>query len=38
MMYEKVSKLTRESMYKQGNSIKKKDGTVVMEKEEVMER
>src|SRR5215469_2475518 len=38
MMYEKVSELTRESMYKQGKAIKKKDGTVVIEKEEVMER
>src|SRR5215469_15322304 len=38
MMYEKVSELTRERMYKQGKAIKKKDGTVVMGKEEVMER
>src|SRR5215469_9801849 len=38
MMYEKVSELTRESMYKQEKLIKKKDGTVVMAKEEVMER
>ena len=38
MMYEKVSVLTRESMYKQGKAIKQKDGTVVMWKEEIMER
>ena len=38
MIYEKVSELTRERMYKQGKAIKKKDGTVVMGKEEVMER
>src|SRR5215469_3915464 len=38
MMYEKVSELTRERMYKQGKAIKKKDGIVVMRKEEVMER
>src|SRR5215469_13048180 len=38
MIYEKVSELTRESMYKQGKTIKKKDGTVVIGKEEVMER
>src|SRR5215469_576495 len=38
MMYEKVSELTREIMYKQGKAIKKKEGTVVMGKEEVMER
>src|SRR5215469_10722221 len=38
MMYEKVSELTKEIMYKQGKAIKKKDGTVVMGKEEVMER
>src|SRR5215470_7422931 len=38
MMYEKVSDLTRESMYKQGKAIKKKDGTVIKGKEEVMER
>ena len=38
MMYEKVSEVTRERMYKQGKAIKKKDGTVVMGKEEVMER
>src|SRR5215469_15222936 len=38
MMYEKVSELTREVMYKQGKAIKKKDGTVVMGIEEVMER
>ena len=38
MMYEKVSELTRESMYKQGKAIKKKKGeTIVMGKEEVME-
>ena len=38
MMYEKVYELTRERMYKQRKTIKKKDGTVVMGKEEVMER
>src|SRR5215469_8982612 len=38
MMYEKVSELTRERKYKQGKTIKKKDGTVVMGKVEVMER
>src|SRR5215469_11155304 len=38
MMFEKVSELTREIMYKQGKAIKKKVGTVVMGKEEVMER
>src|SRR5215469_15437666 len=38
MMYEKVSVLTRERMYKQGKAIKKKDGTVVIWKEEIMER
>ena len=32
MMYEKVSELTRERMYKQGKAIKKKDGTVLMGK------
>ena len=30
MMYEKVSELTRERMYKHGKAIKDKDGTVVM--------
>src|SRR5215469_14947789 len=38
IMYEKVSELTREIMYKHGKAIKKKDGTVVMVKEEVMGR
>src|SRR5215469_16613363 len=38
MMYVKVSELTSERMYKQGKAIKKEDGTVVMGKEEVMER
>src|SRR5215469_2639429 len=38
MMYEKASELTRERMHKQGKAIKKKDETVVMGKEEVMER
>src|SRR5215469_5102748 len=32
MISEKVFELTRESMYKQGKTIKKKDGTVVMER------
>src|SRR5215469_13926108 len=38
IMYKKVYELTMESMYKQGKAIKKKDGTVVMEKGEIMER
>src|SRR5215469_3776404 len=38
IMYEKVSELTKEIMYKQGKAIKMKDGTVVMGKEEDIER
>src|SRR5215469_14194553 len=38
MMYEKVSELTREIMYRQGKAIKKTDGTVVMGKDDLMER
>ena len=38
MVYEKAFELTRESKYKQEKAIKKKDGTIVMGNEEVMER
>src|SRR5215469_12186722 len=38
MMYEKLSNLTRVRMYKQGKIIKKKDETVVIGKEEIMDK